>query len=335
MLKLLGSVCILLAGAAVRRLQVRSIRRELAALEGVTAGLRELGDRIRLSRMPLPRLLGRVGENRERDARTFFQTAEETILGGQPPSEAWRRAAELLPVGARPPAGARGRGGGGGSRQGSGEGGRGNRRRPGHEPGGLGRPLQAEHGRRPGIDKPAVAQAGREHVLERFATESGKGLSRFGQDRFDAGPPGHPGSDGRQGAKAYQPGIAVPHQDGPGQVLQCKISGQIPAIILQADPLLQAVAQIAAAGKRRGMDLMSAGPKHPGQRAKNPGALKRAMDTDKGGHSSSFSGTSRDHSSEFGKIRDEAIAMSSEKQLHEKYNIRASGNTTIINCHAN
>lgn len=104
MLKLLGSVCILLAGAAVRRLQVRSIRRELAALEGVTAGLRELGDRIRLSRMPLPRLLGRVGENRERDARTFFQTAEETILGGQPPSEAWRRAAELLPVGARPQA---------------------------------------------------------------------------------------------------------------------------------------------------------------------------------------------------------------------------------------
>jgi stage III sporulation protein AB len=101
MLKLMGSVCILAAGVAVHMLQVRTFRRELSVLRGLVAALEEMENEIRLSRLPLPRLLKKAGFDRGRDVTAFFESICGAIGAGELPASAWRSAAAALPIARR------------------------------------------------------------------------------------------------------------------------------------------------------------------------------------------------------------------------------------------
>ncbi len=98
MVKLLGACCIFGGGAYVRWTQIREVRRELDTLSELGAALEQMIQEIRLARTPLPALLEGLGRRRSGDTAAFFQTAAEALRQGVPAGEAWRSAAEDLPL---------------------------------------------------------------------------------------------------------------------------------------------------------------------------------------------------------------------------------------------
>lgn len=98
MLKLLGSLCILVAGGIVRTFRVQAFRREVSVLCGMLSALEEMSDEIRLNRTPLPRLLRQVGRGRGADVAQFFQTAAAAASGGESLAETWQTTALALPL---------------------------------------------------------------------------------------------------------------------------------------------------------------------------------------------------------------------------------------------
>jgi len=98
MLKLLGCLCILGAGAAVRTMQVRRLRRELALLRDMDSALDELRDEIRSSRSALPGLLDKAGKGRGGDASVFFEAAAAAIRTGNEFPLVWKQEADRLPA---------------------------------------------------------------------------------------------------------------------------------------------------------------------------------------------------------------------------------------------
>ena len=71
MVKLLGALCVLAGGACVRQSQVREDRRELETLFALASALDRLGQAVRLTRMPLPRLLADLGQEQAGDTSAF------------------------------------------------------------------------------------------------------------------------------------------------------------------------------------------------------------------------------------------------------------------------
>lgn len=97
MLKLLGSVCVLSAGVLVRYQMISEERRTTKTLADLAATLEFMGDEIRLNRTPMPRLLLKAGVGRGEETMAFLA---EVRLGSTERglAEAWRAAAEALPL---------------------------------------------------------------------------------------------------------------------------------------------------------------------------------------------------------------------------------------------
>ena len=102
MLKLLGSLCIFLAGGTVWRMRLQSLRRELALLQDLMEAMEELSSGIRLDRAPMPRLLRRAARGRGPETAAFFRSVERRTAAGMELPEAWRTAGEDLALPERP-----------------------------------------------------------------------------------------------------------------------------------------------------------------------------------------------------------------------------------------
>lgn len=102
MLKLLGSLCIFLAGGTVWRMRLQSLRRELSLLRDFMEALEEMASGIRLERTPMPRLLRRAAQGRGREAAAFFQAVERSVAAGTELPQAWRTAAGALALPEQP-----------------------------------------------------------------------------------------------------------------------------------------------------------------------------------------------------------------------------------------
>lgn len=96
MTKLLGSLCVFAAGGMVwwSRRQERQKKRRL--LSNLIAALGRMETEIRLTRIPLPRLLKRLAEGCGEETRAFFQDASRGLEAGETFAAAWNRAVEKL-----------------------------------------------------------------------------------------------------------------------------------------------------------------------------------------------------------------------------------------------
>ncbi len=96
MTKLLGSLCVFAAGGMVwwSRRQERQKKRRL--LSDLIAALGRMETEIRLTRIPLPRLLKRLAEGCGEETRAFFQDASRGLEAGETLAAAWNRAVEKL-----------------------------------------------------------------------------------------------------------------------------------------------------------------------------------------------------------------------------------------------
>ena len=96
MTKLLGSLCVFAAGGMVwwSRRQERQKKRRL--LSDLIAALVRMETEIRLTRIPLPRLLKRLAEGCGEETRAFFQDASRGLEAGETFAAAWNRAVEKL-----------------------------------------------------------------------------------------------------------------------------------------------------------------------------------------------------------------------------------------------
>ena len=93
MIKLIGALCVLGGGAWVWQSWLREDRRELETLFALASALDRLAQAVRLTRIPLPRLLADLEKKEEGD--TAVSAAGKQ---GESPASAWRKAAEDLPL---------------------------------------------------------------------------------------------------------------------------------------------------------------------------------------------------------------------------------------------
>ena len=96
MKKLLGAVCVLLGGVWAWRAQLSAARRRRDTLAGLTAGLGQMAEEIRMARTPMPALLACLGRSRRGPERAFFHRAAEELRRGTELPQAWQRAVETL-----------------------------------------------------------------------------------------------------------------------------------------------------------------------------------------------------------------------------------------------
>ncbi len=97
MMKLLGSACVLASAWGIWTQKRREFRRQLLILRELAAALERMGDGIRLERTALPHLLERA-EAGCGGAGALFRAAGASLRRGAELSEAWRAAAEALPL---------------------------------------------------------------------------------------------------------------------------------------------------------------------------------------------------------------------------------------------
>ena len=98
MLKLAGSFCILAGGFLARWQQMAQRRRRRDTLSDLLCALRRMCEEIRCARTPLPVLLHRLGRDCGEDAAGLFLAAAEASVRGEQLADAWRRAAQNLPL---------------------------------------------------------------------------------------------------------------------------------------------------------------------------------------------------------------------------------------------
>ena len=98
MLKLLGCVCILGGGVLARCVQTAERRREMDTLSDLLWALRRMADEIRMARTPLPLMLERLASGCGPEAGAFFRAAASAAKQGERLPEAWKQAAEALPL---------------------------------------------------------------------------------------------------------------------------------------------------------------------------------------------------------------------------------------------
>lgn len=96
MLKILGSVCILIAGGVVRSGCLRACRREMNLLRDLIAALEEIRNEIRLNRTPMPRILNRIEKRSSGDSAAFFRAVSSSTAESL--SLAWETEATALPL---------------------------------------------------------------------------------------------------------------------------------------------------------------------------------------------------------------------------------------------
>lgn len=98
MLKLMGSICILGAGFMLRTFRIQENRREITVLQDLLASFTVMENEIRLNRTPLPRMLPKLGTNREDAVANFFLMISKAAEQGEPLPAAWRSTAVNLPI---------------------------------------------------------------------------------------------------------------------------------------------------------------------------------------------------------------------------------------------
>ena len=96
MKKLLGAVCVLLGGAWAWRAQLSAARRRRDTLAGITAGLGQMAEEIRMARTPMPALLACLGRSRRGPERDFFRRTAEALRQGVELPQAWHQAVDML-----------------------------------------------------------------------------------------------------------------------------------------------------------------------------------------------------------------------------------------------
>ena len=84
-----------------RREQIAACRLELDTLSELLAASEQMSQEIRMARTPLPRLLDRLGKDRDGLVGVFFQDLADAIKQGEAADIAWRRGVETLPLGAQ------------------------------------------------------------------------------------------------------------------------------------------------------------------------------------------------------------------------------------------
>ena len=95
-MKLLGAALILCGAALQCHALLGARRQERAALRELSAALEGLERGIRVSLMPLPRLLGQRGAGKYADA--FFADVLAQLENGTPLPDGWREAAARTPL---------------------------------------------------------------------------------------------------------------------------------------------------------------------------------------------------------------------------------------------
>lgn len=99
MLKLLGSFCVAAGGALAWYLQRAERRRKRDTLSDLRRAFRRMGEEVRMARTPLPMLLGALAGDCGEPAAAFFQAVSQAAAQGERLPQAWREAAEALPLG--------------------------------------------------------------------------------------------------------------------------------------------------------------------------------------------------------------------------------------------
>ena len=97
-MKALGSLFILVGFGAAWAGELRRWRRETETLSQLIAALEALSSRIRLTRMPLPRLLRELGRARQGAVAAWLTGLSESLEQGEPLRPAWDEASRRLPV---------------------------------------------------------------------------------------------------------------------------------------------------------------------------------------------------------------------------------------------
>ena len=98
MIRLIGALCVLGGGAWVWQSWLREDRRELETLFALASALDRLAQAVRLTRIPLPRLLADLEKKEKGDTAVFFAAVSAAGKQGESPASAWRKAAEDLPL---------------------------------------------------------------------------------------------------------------------------------------------------------------------------------------------------------------------------------------------
>ena len=96
MTKLLGSLCVFAAGGMVWWSRRQERQKKWRLLSDLIAALGRMETEIRLTRIPLPRLLKRLAEGCGEETRAFFQDASRGLEAGETLAAAWNRAVEKL-----------------------------------------------------------------------------------------------------------------------------------------------------------------------------------------------------------------------------------------------
>lgn len=98
MIKLLGSLLVLGGFAAAWAEELNRWRRERETLAQLIGALGALSDRIRLTRLPLPRILRELGEARAGAVGAWLTETAAALEGGAALKNAWETSCKYLPV---------------------------------------------------------------------------------------------------------------------------------------------------------------------------------------------------------------------------------------------
>lgn len=101
MRKLVGSLLILTGGGLVYFRQTRERRRRRQVLSDLLTALRRMGEAVRMTRTPLPRLLEALAEDCGPDAAGLLRAAATAAARGEDVEAVWRAGAAALPLGER------------------------------------------------------------------------------------------------------------------------------------------------------------------------------------------------------------------------------------------
>lgn len=101
MVKLAGSLLVLLGGGMAWGLQRRERKRQRDTLAELLWALRQMGESIRMARTPLPRLLASLAPRCGPEVSALLLAAAEAAGRGEDLAEVWRRMTETLPLSPR------------------------------------------------------------------------------------------------------------------------------------------------------------------------------------------------------------------------------------------
>lgn len=101
MVKLVGSVCILMGGGLAWWLQLQERRRRRDTLADLITVLRQMNEEIRMARTPMPELLRKLSSGCGSETAELLRTTAAAVKQGVELEAAWRREIEQLPLAPR------------------------------------------------------------------------------------------------------------------------------------------------------------------------------------------------------------------------------------------